>query len=459
MRQKAVSPPALDTSSTIVALATPPGTGGIAVVRISGLTVPDIALAVLGRLPPPRLAVSASFIGDDDLPVDHGLAIYFPAPHSFTGEHVLELHAHGAPVVVDILLKRIVALGARLARPGEFSERAFLNGKLDLAQAEAVADLINAGSEAAARSALRSLSGEFSRRVRSIVEAVVHLRTYVEAAIDFPEEEVDFLADERLLEEIAPLATSLDALISQTRQGCLLQAGMTLVLAGPPNAGKSSLLNALVLEDAAIVSPTPGTTRDIVRSRINLDGMPVHILDTAGLRTSADPVEHEGVERARSAMKQSDRVLLVVDDAVCDGGLLQVLRSQIPADVPHSVVRNKIDLSGRRPGVADTTVGTEIAVSAKTGAGLDALRTHLKQSMGFLPAGEGGFIARRRHLDALYRAREHVEAGKRQLVDRRAGELLAEELRRAQQALGEITGEFTSDDLLGRIFSSFCIGK
>ena len=427
--------------------------------RISGPAVPNIARAVLNRLPPPRLVVAASFLGADKAPIDKGLAIYFPAPRSFTGEHVLELHAHGAPVVVDILLKRLTGLGARIARPGEFSERAFLNGKLDLAQAEAVADLINAGSEAAARSALRSLNGQFSRRVRSIVNATVQLRTYVEAAIDFPEEEVDFLADERVGEEVATLVQSLDALIAEANQGRLLQAGMTLVLAGAPNVGKSSLLNALALEEAAIVSPTPGTTRDIVRLRIDLDGMPVHILDTAGLRTSVDPIEREGVERARAAMAQADRVLLVVDDTEPHGGPSHVLRSQVPTAIRYTTVYNKIDLSGRAPGTSRDGEDPGVAVSAKTGAGLDILRTHLKQSMGFMPAGEGGFIARRRHLDALHRARDHVALGQRQLKDHRAGDLLAEELRGVQRALGEITGEFTSEDLLGRIFSSFCIGK
>lgn len=431
--------------------------GGIAVLRISGPAVPDIATAVLRRLPPPRMAVSTAFLDAEMNPIDKGLAIYFPAPHSFTGEHVLELHAHGAPVLVDVLLKRATQLGARIARPGEFSERAFLNGKLDLAQAEAVADLINAGSEAAARAALRSLNGEFSLRVRSIVEATVELRTYVEAAIDFPEEEVDFLGVERVQAQTGRLVNSLDKLIAEAHQGCLLQAGMTVVLAGAPNAGKSSLLNALAGENAAIVSPTPGTTRDIVRLRIALDGMPVHMLDTAGLRTSGDPIEQEGVERAREAMAQADRVLLVMDDTEATDTLLEVLRSQIPTAVPHTVVHNKIDLTGKPPGASGTELS--VGVSAKTGAGLDALRAHLKQATGFMPAGEGGFIARRRHLDALRRAREHVARGQRQLRDHRAGELLAEDLRRAQQALNEITGEFTPDDLLGRIFSSFCIGK
>jgi tRNA modification GTPase len=421
--------------------------------------VPDIAQAVVGRLPPPRQAVSASFLGADNLPVDRGLAIYFPAPRSFTGEHVLELHAHGAPVVVDVLLKRLTTLGARLARPGEFSERAFLNNKLDLAQAEAVADLINAGSEAAARSALRSLSGEFSRRIGSISDAMVRLRVYVEAAVDFPEEEIDFLGDAHVSQELATLTRLLDTLLEEAQQGCLLQAGMTLVLAGAPNVGKSSLLNALAHEDAAIVSAIPGTTRDIVRLRIDLDGMPLHVLDTAGLRMSGDTIEQEGVERARRAMVQADRVLLVVDDVAFDAAQLQILRDQIPAAVPTTRVYNKIDLTGRAAGLLQENGANAVAVSAKTGAGLEALRAHLKQCVGFEPAGEGGFIARRRHLDALRRARTHVIEGQRQLNEHHAGELLAEELRRAHHALGEITGAFASDDLLGQIFASFCIGK
>lgn len=445
--------------ATIAALATPLGYGGVAVVRISGAAVPAIAQAMLGDLPPPRRAVYRIFRDAGGSAIDRGLALYFPAPRSFTGEPVLELHAHGAPVVVDMLLKRLIALGARIARPGEFSERAFLNGKLDLAQAEAVADLINAGSEAAARSALRSLAGEFSRRVRAIVEDLVQLRTYVEAAIDFPEEEIDFLGDKRVTSELGALSRRLDELLIQTQQGCLLQAGMTLVLAGPPNAGKSSLLNALARDDAAIVSPIPGTTRDIVRLRIDLDGMPVHVLDTAGLRASGDPIEREGMERARAAMARADRVLLVLDDGAAGASRTDELRAHLPAGVRCTQVYNKIDLTGRPPGLVAAGAETAVGVSAKTGAGLEVLRAHLKRCMGFAPAAEGGFMARRRHLDALERARAQIAHGQQQLEDYRAGELLAEDLRVAQQALGEITGEFTPEDLLGRIFASFCIGK
>ncbi len=414
---------------------------------------------MLGDVPPPRRAVARSFRDATGEAIDRGLALFFPAPHSYTGEDVLELHAHGAPIVVDMLLARLLALGARLARPGEFSERAFLNGKLDLAQAEAVADLINAGSEAAARSALRSLAGEFSRRVHAIVDELVRLRTYVEAAIDFPEEEIDFLADGRIAADLTALDVRLDALLAAARQGSLLQTGMTVVLAGAPNVGKSSLLNALTTEDTAIVSPLPGTTRDIVRTRIHIDGMPVHVLDTAGLRVSPDAIEQEGIERARTAMARADRVLFVIDDSVTGASPMEEVLQQVPANISYTKVYNKIDLTDRAPGVSETHGIVAVALSAKTGAGMEQLRVHLKQCMGFQPAGEGGFIARRRHLDAIERARRHIAAGHRELTDRRAGELLAEELRRAQQALGEITGEFSSEDLLARIFSSFCIGK
>lgn len=448
----------MNTTDTIAALATPPGAGGIAVVRLSGPITLTIAQSLLSSLPEPRQATVRKFLDAQGAVIDHGVVLFFPAPHSFTGEDVLELHAHGAPVVVDMLLKRIVGLGARLARPGEFSERAFLNDKLDLVQAEAIADLISAGSEAAARSALRSLSGEFSRRVHAIVQELVQLRTYVEAAIDFPEEEIDFLADENLSAQLNAICVQLDRLIVDAQQGSLLQAGMTIVLAGAPNAGKSSLLNALAREDTAIVSPIPGTTRDIVRAHVDIDGMPIHVLDTAGLRSSTDAVEQEGMERARTAMTQADHVLLVVDDSSTTNDPDSLLQ-QLPSGVPCTVVYNKVDLSGRTSEMTEHGKKMAIALSARTGIGMDLLRSHLKACMGFRPAGEGGFIARRRHVEALVRAHASVVQGHEQLAKSRAGELLADDLRCAQEALGEITGEFTSDDLLGRIFSSFCIGK
>ncbi len=446
-------------SDTIGAVATPAGYGGIGVVRVSGPAVRQVAQALIGKLPAPRFARYCAFRDAAQQPIDRGIALYFPAPHSFTGEDVLELHGHGGPVVMDMLLKRVLALGARMARPGEFSERAFLNGKLDLAQAEAVADLIESSSESAARSALRSLDGKFSEWVQQTVEQLIALRTYIEAAIDFPEEEIDFLADQKIASQLSVIAESLKDLSESARQGCLLHDGITVVLVGPPNAGKSSLLNALSQHDTAIVSTTPGTTRDVLRERIDIDGMPMHVLDTAGLRESGDALEAEGMRRARAAMERSDRILLVIDDDSIGDTALEGLLEQLPAKLALTVIRNKIDLTGRAAGVQETQGRSEVALSAKTGDGLDQLREHLKRCMGFQAAGEGSFIARRRHLDAIRRARDHVQAGHRCLEQTRAGELAAEELRLAQQALNEVTGEFTSEDLLGRIFATFCIGK
>jgi tRNA modification GTPase len=452
--------PAAKSRDTIAAVATPPGRGGVGIVRVSGPGAPRIARALLGRLPQPRVATFAAFMSASDEPIDQGLALYFPAPHSFTGEHVLELHGHGGPVVMDLLLKRVLTLGARPALPGEFSERAFLNGKIDLAQAEAVADLIESASAASARAALNSLQGAFSKRVRALTDALIDLRTHIEAAIDFPEEEIDFLADVALQDKFQELATGLTALLADARQGSLLHDGMTVVLAGRPNAGKSSLLNALAQRDSAIVSEQPGTTRDIVREQIAIDGLPLHVLDTAGLRASTDAIESEGVRRAQAAMTRADRVLLLIDDAAENPNSIQALLKELPSGVHATVVRNKIDVSGRVAGLlaAGESGLPEAALSARTGAGLEALRQHLKECMGFETAGQGTFSARRRHLEALERAQQLLVRGAQQLRARH-GELAAEELRQAQHALGEITGEFTSDDLLGRIFSSFCIGK
>jgi len=445
-------------ADTIAAIATPPGRGGIGIVRLSGPATRRIAETMLGKLPPPRHAAFANFMDAADRSIDQGLALFFPAPHSFTGEDVLELHGHGGAVVLDMVLSRALELGARLAHPGEFSERAFLNGKMDLAQAEAVADLIEAGSESAARSALRSLEGDFSKRVQALVEGLTRLRMYVEAAIDFPEEEIDFLADERVILELDMLERDIRQLQESARQGCLLHDGMTVVLAGPPNAGKSSLLNALAQSETAIVSPIPGTTRDVLRERIHIDGMPLHIVDTAGLRDARDEIESEGIRRAHEQMQRADRVLVVLDDTA-GGGLYEQVLKHLPPHLARTLIHNKIDLTHRAAGILNTAGGVEIALSARTGAGLDALREHLKACMGFQPAGEGMFMARRRHLDAIRRAQDCLIQGKARLKESRAGELLAEELRLAQQALGEITGEFTTEDLLGRIFSSFCLGK
>lgn len=446
---------------TIAAQATPPGQGGVGIIRVSGPRTRTIAQALLGKLPPPRHAVFSEFQDARQAAIDQGVALFFPAPRSFTGEDVLELHGHGGPAVMDLLLQRVLEAGARLARPGEFSERAFLNGKLDLAQAEAVADLISAASEGAARAALRSLQGAFSQRVHALVAMLIALRVHIEAAIDFPEEEVDFLADASLRARCRALIDDIELLQRDTRHGRLLHDGLTVVLAGPPNTGKSSLLNVLAQQDSAIVSPTPGTTRDVLREQIVIDGMPLHVLDTAGLRESHDDVEREGVRRARAAVQQADHVLIVVDDSDPLGADVHELLGQLPVGVARTLVRNKIDKTGRLPGAigaAGAGAEAELAVSAVTGAGLDALRVRLKDCAGFAPSETGSFSARRRHLEAIERARAHIDNGLEQLTSRQ-GELAAEELRHAQQALDEITGEFSTDDLLGRIFSSFCIGK
>ena len=448
---------------TIVAIATPPGRGGIGIVRVSGAEVTSIAHALLGSLPKPRQATLRVFRDARGQALDEGLALYFPGPNSFTGEDVLEIHGHGGPVVLDMVVARALELGARPARPGEFSERAFLNGKIDLAQAEAVADLIASGSESAARAALRSLQGEFSRHVHAIVADLVGLRAQLEAAIDFPEEEIDILADHRLLQQCQNIRKSITELLAPARQGRLLQEGMTVVLAGRPNSGKSSLLNALARYDRAIVSAIPGTTRDLLHEHIDIDGMPLHLIDTAGLRDSGDEIEREGVRRARAVVAEADHILLIADDRSADDP--DVLAAFIPAGVSYTLVRNKIDLTGREPGTTRTPPGSqtaacaaEIAISALTGAGVDVLRAHLKSRMGFEIAGETTFSARRRHVDALIRADQALGSAAREIGLRR-GELAAEELRQAQRALDEITGAFTSDDLLGQIFTTFCIGK
>lgn len=446
---------------TIAAIATPAGRGGVGVVRVSGPRVAEFAAAILGQVPAPRRAEYRTFRAADGSPLDTGLALYFPRPHSFTGEDVLELQGHGGPVVLDRLLQRLLALGARPARPGEFSERAFLNDKIDLAQAEAIADLIDSASEQAARAALRSLTGEFSRRVRALTEELTGLRVYVEAAIDFPEDEIDFLADSELRRRFAALQSALAAVMDAARQGCLLREGIRVVIAGRPNAGKSSLLNRLAQRETAIVSEIPGTTRDVLREYIAIDGLPLHVIDTAGLHDSADPVERIGIGRAWSEIESADRILLVTDSAGSSTGADLTLLQDKPALLARvTLVHNKIDLSGQTPALREDADGrAEVWLSAATGAGIEHLRTHLKACMGYQSAGEGVFSARRRHLDALARAGRSLAEARRQLEEARAGELAAEELRQAQQALGEITGAVTSDDLLGHIFASFCIGK
>jgi tRNA modification GTPase len=447
-----------DQQDTIAAMATPPGRGGVGIIRVSGPTAAAIARAILGQLPEVRRAEYLPFRDQHGEVIDTGLALYFRAPHSFTGEDVLELQGHGGPIVMDLLLKRCIALGARAARPGEFSERAFLNDKMDLAQAEAVADLIDCASAQAARLAVRSLQGEFSHRVHELVEALTELRIYVESAIDFPEEEIDFLADGQVEARLEAVQASLQATRDAARQGNLLREGMTVVIAGRPNAGKSTLLNALAGRDTAIVTDIPGTTRDILREHIQIDGLPLHIIDTAGLRDSADAVEQEGVRRAWDEIGRADRILLLGDASSgdSDAELHQQLAMAGPA---LTVVHNKIDRSGDEPAIREVGDEVEIHLSAQTGAGLDLLREHLKACVGFQAGSEGQFMARRRHLEALDLAAAHLQQGQAQLQEFAAGELLAEELRQAQHALGEITGEVTADDLLGKIFSSFCIGK
>jgi tRNA modification GTPase len=449
----------LTASDTIAAIATAPGRGGIGIVRVSGSSCRSIANALLGRVPEPRAAELHRFLDAAGEPIDEGLALYFPGPASFTGEDVLELHGHGGPVVMDLLLRRVLELGARAAAPGEFTQRAFLNDKLDLAQAEAVADLIDSGSAAAARAALRSLHGEFSSQVHDLAEAVLELRMWVEAAIDFPEEEVDFLGDRALDARLEFIRHRFAELAETARQGALLRDGLTIVIAGRPNAGKSSLLNRLAGYDAAIVTPIPGTTRDVLRERIEIDGLPVHVLDTAGLRESPDEVEAEGIRRAHRELARADRVLFVVDASDDEAvAAIDADLAALPSDAPRTVVLNKIDRLAREPGmVPDDPV--RVHLSAATGAGLDLLRAHLKDCVGFHPPGLGVLSARARHLEALRRARAHVEEAHRLLTERHAGELVAQELTDAQKQLGEITGEVTSEDLLGRIFSSFCIGK
>ena len=438
-------------SDTIVAPATPPGTGGVAVVRISGPATERIARAMLGSLPEPRTATYRGFRNAVGQRVDTGLALYFPAPASFTGESVLELHGHGGPVVVAMLVDAVIELGARLAEPGEFSKRAFLNDKLDLVQAEAIADLIDSGTAQAARAALRSLSGAFSRAVDALAEQLVKLRMHVEAAIDFPEEEIDFLSDDALQRRIEECANAFRVLRDGARQGRMLRDGFQVVIVGKPNAGKSSLLNLLSGQEAAIVTEVAGTTRDVLREQIDVDGLAVELVDTAGIRNDPDRIEAEGIRRAREALAATDAVLWIQDATDTD----QSLREDLPEGIPVTVVHNKIDLSGDPPGLRDG----EVWLSAATGAGMDALRQQIRELAGYEDRGEGAFTARRRHIVALRRAAEHFEKGRRALEDARAGELLAEELRLAQEALGEITGAVTADDLLGKIFSAFCIGK
>lgn len=443
-------------TDTIAAIASAQGAAGVGVLRVSGPAAPAIAQVLLGRAPQPRHAHFAAFRDGAGELIDRGLLLHFPAPASYTGEHVLELQGHGSAVLLDALLRRVCELGARLARPGEFTERAFLNGKLDLAQAEAVADLIAARSQASARAALRSMEGVFSRKVEALLQALIALRVHIEAAIDFPEEEIDFLADPAITAQLENLRAELADLLREAQRGVRLNDGLKVAIVGRPNAGKSSLLNALAGSERAIVTPVPGTTRDVLRESLSLDGIALELADTAGLRETEDEVEREGVRRAHGELARADAALLVTDaaHAATDLALLDAL----PAGAERLVLINKIDLAHAAPH-AETRDGIPwLWASAKTGEGLDAVREYLKQLAG-ASAGEGAFSARRRHVIALESVRAHLDHAARALASSRAGELAAEDLRQAQHALGEITGAYSSDDLLGAIFSSFCIGK
>ncbi|MDE2256381.1 MAG: tRNA uridine-5-carboxymethylaminomethyl(34) synthesis GTPase MnmE [Xanthomonadaceae bacterium] len=449
-------------ADTIAAIATPSGAGGIGIVRVSGPRTRAIAQALTGKIARTRKVYFCPFRDGDEAILDRGLALFFPAPASFTGEDVLELHAHGSPVVLNWLLRRVCELGARRARPGEFSERAFLNGKLDLAQAEAVADLIAAGSEAAARAALRSLEGDFSESVRALFEALTHLRAWLEAALDFPEEdfaheEQDFLSAPQLADGLARLNAQLAELLAATRRGVRLRDGLHVVIVGRPNVGKSSLLNALAHSERAIVTEIAGTTRDVLRETVNLDGIVLTLADTAGLRESRDVVEAEGMRRAHAELGRADVAILVTDSAHEQTD--SILLGSAPPGAARILVHNKIDRSGEPAHRAVNESGEiHIWLSARTGAGLDLLREELKCLAGHGEASQGAFSARARHVQALQDVAAHLRAAQEHL-QQRTGELAAEELRQAQQVLGEITGRFSSDDLLGRIFSTFCIGK
>lgn len=436
---------------TIVAIATPPGRGGVGMVRVSGRELAEFSRTLCDRSLPPRFAQHTRFLDAANRTIDDGIALYFVSPASFTGEDVLELHAHGSPMVLQALVRRCVELGARHAEPGEFTKRAFLNGKLDLAQAEAVADVIDAATESAARAAVRSLTGEFSTRIRTLQDTIIRLRMFVEATLDFPEEDVEFIEAERAREQLGETRIALQHVIAEAGRGQLLHDGIRVVLAGKPNVGKSSLLNALAGDDIAIVTPVAGTTRDTVKSRISVKGLPVEIVDTAGLRETTDAVEAIGIERTRAAILDADLALVIVEST---HDVPNELLAELPEALPRIIVRNKIDLSRESARVDDSGVW----LSAKTADGVALLTDAIADAVGFNYREEGGFMARERHVTALRAALAHIDAAAAHL-DHVALELFAEELRLAHEALGEITGEFTADDLLGEIFSRFCIGK
>ncbi len=451
-------------TDTIAAIATPPGKGGVGIVRISGPKVAEVAFKILGRLPQARQASFLDFKDQASNLIDQGIAIYFKAPHSFTGEDILELQAHGGPIILDQLMKMIlVEEGIRIARPGEFSERAYLNEKLDLVQAEAISDLINASTEQAAKAALKSLQGEFSKEINLLLAELTQLRIFVEASIDFPDEEIDFIKESTLARDLTQLMERLNNVFKSAHQGSLLQEGISAVIVGQPNAGKSSLLNALSGKESAIVTEIAGTTRDVLREQIHIDGMPLHIIDTAGLRDSEDPVEQEGIRRAQLEIEKADVLLLVIDatqhnEAKALESIPQGFREAIKK-LPMVVIKNKIDLLQEAPAISLEQGHLVVALSAKHKEGIDLLKQELKEKMGYEQLPEGSFSARRRHLESLGQAQKFLEHGEIQLKQHHAYELLADDLREAQKALSEITGEFTADELLGKIFSSFCIGK
>ena len=441
---------------TIAAIATPPGNGGVGIIRISGALVTEIAKHLLNKSLIPRHALFTSFIDDQGCIMDSGISLYFPAPASYTGEDILELQGHGGSVVLDMLLRRVLSLGARLANPGEFTERAFLNNKLDLAQAEAVADLIESSTEQSVRSAQKSMQGVFSQQINELVTELTELRIYIEAAIDFVDEEIDFLTDGVVENRIIRLLHSLEKILKTAQQGRLLRDGMTVVLIGKPNAGKSSLLNMLAGHEAAIVTEIAGTTRDVLREHIQLDGMPLHIIDTAGLRDSDNLIEKEGMRRAHEEILKADKIVLLIDVRECES---EEILNSLPDNIDIIKVYNKIDLLGIEPKLIATESGYQCYLSIKTGEGMDLLKQHLKESVGFNDNTNDVFIARRRHIVAITTSYQSVESALEQLQHNQAGELVAEDLRQAQMSLAEITGTVSSDDLLGKIFSSFCIGK
>ena len=450
-------------NNTIAAQATAPGKGGVGIIRVSGPAVIAVAKKILGVVPKVRKAEYLTFNDRHGQALDQGIAIYFKGPNSFTGEDVIEFQGHGGPVLLDMLLREILTLpSVRVAKPGEFSEQAFLNDKLDLTQAEAIADLINSSSEQAARCALHSLQGDFSKLINQIVNDTIQLRMYVEAAIDFPEEEIDFLADEKVVNNLKAIINRVSEVKSKAQQGSIIREGMRVVIAGRPNAGKSSLLNALSGKESAIVTDIAGTTRDVLSEQIHIDGMPLHIIDTAGLRESTDKVEQIGIERAWKEINQADRVLLMVDSTVNTddiNALWPEFIEKLDDNIGLTIIKNKADLSRSKTGYSESNNRPTITLSAKTNDGLNDLTEHLKHIIGYQANTEGSFMARRRHLVALEQAHQHLIIGLEQLESYVAGEILAEELRFCQEELNKITGEFTNDDLLGQIFSSFCIGK